>query len=174
MVRVNRRGQFVLAAAVVVAVALVPMVAAYAQLGYPADAAADRADRQDVADARRALDAAAYRAAQAVVDADDPSAAAAAERVNRTLSAAAAELDAAGTPRDRAYRVRGNATVAGGVARADCPAGDRRRFGACRAIGGVVLQDRLGAPVVVAAAVDLRIDGPATDARVTVVLRPYR
>lgn len=170
----NRRGQFVLAAAVVVAAALVPMVAAYAQLGYPVDAAAERAAPPDVADARRTLDAAAYRATARALDADDPSATAVAGRINRTLTAATAELNAAGAATDRAYRTGENATAAEAVARTDCPGGERRRFGSCEAVGGVVVQDRLGTPVVVAVVVDLRVDGPATDARVTFVLRPYR
>jgi hypothetical protein len=170
---VSRRGQFVLAAAVVVAAALVAMAAAYVQLGYPADAAADRADSPAVADARQTLDTATYRAAEAVVD-EDKSASTAADRVHRTLAAAAAELNAAGVENERVYRVRGNASVATAVARTDCPRGERRRFGPCRALTGVVVQERLGAPVVVAVAVDLHVAGPGVTDRSTFVLRPYR
>lgn len=168
----SSRGQFVLAAAVVVALALASMAVAYVQLGYPADAAAERADEPDVADARRTLDVAVYRAAESVVDADDPSAAA--ERVDRGLGSAAAELNASGAAADRAYRVRQNASTADAVARTDCPRGERRRFGPCRTVNGVVLQNRLGTPVVVAVAVDLSVAGPGVDTRITFVLRPYR
>ncbi|MFB6080356.1 MAG: hypothetical protein ABEJ81_05105 [Haloferacaceae archaeon] len=170
----SRRGQFVLAAAVVVAVALVPMAAAYFQLGYPTDAAAKRADTRGLSDARHTLDAATYRAAEGVVAADEPSPTVAAERINRTLSAAVEHLNEAGASHDRVYRLRTNDSTADAVARTDCPDGERRQFGPCRAVDGVVLQERLGAPVVVAVAVDLSIHGPRTTTRVTFVLRPYR
>lgn len=168
----SRRAQFVLAAAVVVAVALASMAVVYVQLGYPADAAAEQADEPDVADARRTLDVAVYRAAESVVDADDPSVAV--ERVDRGLNATAAELNASGAADDRAYRVRQNVSTADVVVQTSCPRGERRRFGPCRAVNGVVLQNRLGTPVVVAVAVDLSVAGPGVDTRITFVLRPYR
>jgi hypothetical protein len=168
----GRRGQFVLAAAVVVAVALVPMLTAYLQLGYPADAAAERADTPRLADARAALDRAVARSAAAVADRPPADGTAAAERVVTALDRTTEALSAGGAPADRTYLVAGNATVAADLARTDCPTGERRRFGGCRAVGGVVVQERLGRPTVVAAAVDLRIEGPDERTRVTLVLRP--
>lgn len=170
----SRRGQLVLVAAVVVAAALVPMLVAYLQLGYPADAAVERTDPPSVSDARRALDVATYRAATAVVRTDRSSANASASLVERDLARAAESLDARGAPRDRVYRVRGNESAATVFARTNCPGGERRQFGRCRVVDGVVVQNRVGTWTVVAVAVDLRIVGPETRTRVTFVLRPYR
>jgi len=61
------RGQVVLLAAFVLAVALVPMVVAYLQLGYDADLA-PRTDRAPETDAERLLDRAVYDAARGIPD----------------------------------------------------------------------------------------------------------
>lgn len=170
----SRRAQLVLAAAAVVAVALVPMLLAYLQLGYPVDAAADRADAPGVDEARADLDRATYRAAEAVVDGDIATASTAAATVDERLDRVAEGLSARGAAHDRVYRVDGNDSAATAVARTACPSGEHRRFGPCRALGGVVVQRRVGMPTVVAVAVDLHIDGPDEHVRATFVLRPYR
>lgn len=170
----SRRAQLVLAAAIVVTAALVPMLVAYLQLGYPVDAAAERADAPGVEEARGDLDRATYRAATEVVEGNVSTASAAATTVGEHVDRVAEGLSARGAAHDRVYRIAGNGSAATAFARGECPGGERRRFGPCRAVGGVVLQRRVGVWTVVAVAVDLRIDGPDERIRATFVLRPYR
>lgn len=174
MTRDGRRAQVVLAAAVVVAVALVPMLIAYLQLGYPADAAADRADRDDLADTRQYLDRAAYDAARAVVGTAWRNRTTGALRLNATFRNATARLDARGTARDATYTVAYNRSLAERVATRRCPSGEHREFGRCVAVDGFVLQERARDVTLLAVVVDLRIITPTERTRVTLVLRPYR
>lgn len=170
----SRRAQVVLAAAVVVAVALVPMLVAYLQLGHPPDAAATAADRDDdaVADARRYLDRATTRAATAARGVAWANRSTAVRRVNASLADATARLEARGAARERTYWVGYNRTVAERLARRDCPRGDDRAFGPCEAAGGLVLQDRVGETTVVAVAFDLSISSLRRSTTATVVVRP--
>jgi hypothetical protein len=171
---VSRRAQVVLAAAVVVAVALVPMLVAYLQLGHPPDAAATAAERDDdaVGDARRYLDRATTRAATEVRGVAWANRSTAVRRVNASLANATARLEARGAARERTYRVAYNRTVAERVAREDCPRGEDRAFGPCEAAGGLVLQERAGETTVVAVAVDLRVRSPRASTDATIVVRP--
>ena len=170
----SRRAQVVLAAAVVVAVALVPMLVAYLQLGHPPDAAATAAERDDEAagDARRYLDRAATRAATDALGVAWANRSTAVRRVNDSLADATARLEARGAARERSYRVSYNRTVAADLARDDCPRGDDRTFGPCEAAAGLVLQERVDETTVVAVAFDLSISSPRRRTTATVVVRP--
>jgi hypothetical protein len=171
---VSRRAQVVLAAAVVVAVALVPMLVAYLQLGHPPDAAARAADRDDdaVDDARRYLARATTRAAPGARDVAWTNRSDAVRRVNDSLAAATARLEARGAARERVYRVGYDRAAAARLARRDCPRGDDRSFGPCEAVDGLVLQERLGETTVVAVAFDLSLSSPRRTTNATVVVRP--
>lgn len=170
----SRRAQAVLAAAVVVAVALVPMLVAYLQLGHPPDAAATAVERDDdaVDDARRYLDRATTRAAadvRGVAWANRPTTV---RRMKDRLANATAQLEARGAANERVYRVAYNRTVAERLARDACPRGDDRAFGDCEAAGGMVIQERVGETTVVAVAFDLQIRSPRRSTNATVVVRP--
>jgi hypothetical protein len=163
-----------LVAAVVVAVAFVPMLVAYLQLGYPADAAADRADRDRLDDTRRYLDRAASHAARTTAGTDWGNRSVGVSRLNGTFRNATARLDRRGETHGASYTVAYNHTVAERVATERCPSGDRREFGPCVAVDGFVLQERAGNVTLLAVVVDLRITSPREHTRTTLVLRPYR
>jgi hypothetical protein len=169
---VARRAQAVLAAAVVVAVALVPMLVAYLQLGHPPDAAARAAEADGPADARRALDRAATRAAARADGAAWTNRSRAYRRANATLAAAASRVEARGARRGAVYRVARAEGVAARLARAECPRGARRAFGPCEAVGGVVLQERGGETAVAYVALRLRVRSPEGRTDATLVVRP--
>ncbi len=169
MVRVSGRGQAVLAAAVVVAVALVPMFVAYVQLGYPPDAAAEAARADGVADERRYLERATTAAAE---DARAGPSDGTFRRLNDSVANVTARLAARGVARDRTYRVGYAPETATRIAREDCPGGEARAFGSCDAVAGVVLQSRANTTAVVAVAFSLRVRSPRGTTTATVVVRP--
>lgn len=168
----GRRAQVVLAAAVVVATALVPMLIAYLQLGYPADPAADRSPDRLV-DARHALDRATTRGAVRADGLNWTNRLTAFQRANATVETTMAHLEAGGAPSGTVVEVAYNDTAANSVTDRSCPAGENRAFGECVAAEGVVLQERAGTVAVVAVAVDVRVRSPRTDSLATVVFRPY-
>ena len=170
------RGQIVLVAAAVVAVALLSMALAYAQLGYDADrtgagpvrvASVSEIDRSltgslraATREVRRADDARAWRDRRAVAD-----------RVGASLAADADRLERAHAQEGRSVVIEPDDAAATRWAREECPGGRGRDFGPCRAVDGVVVQERAGETAVVAAAVRIRIVSPAESTTVTAVLR---
>ena len=151
------RGQLVLVAAAVVALALVSMGFAYAQLGHDPDSTAD--PTVDAGTLRGVVDAGADAAAANVSG-----------RVGWDARSAGVE-SANVTFRDRvdgataAYRDRGalvtvgwNDTAADRWAGDDCPSGEMRRFGPCEGRRGFVVQERAGDLHVLGVAVDVRVE----------------
>jgi hypothetical protein len=169
---VSRRAQVVLAVAVVVAVALVPMLAAYLQLGHPPDAAAEAARDDGVDDARRYLVRATTAAATDARGANWTNRTATFRRLNASLDDATARLAARGAARDRTYRAGYAPAVAARLATEECPRGDGRAFGPCEALSGVVVQERAGETAVVAVAFSLRVRSPRGTTNATLVVRP--
>jgi hypothetical protein len=161
----------VLLAAVVVAVALVPMAVAYAQLGYDADRSPGSAG-VTLDDVRRSLDASFTAAALDVdgtADANDAASAASAVRDAVRADVARLERDVAAT--DRGLAVSSNATAAAAWAADRCPDGDGRDFESCRVESGVVVQVRAGEVTALAAAFDVSLVGPGERTEATVVVR---
>ena len=163
----TRRGQLVLVAAAVAALALVPVAAAYLQFGYaPAVAEPDPAHDERVADALdRLVDGAAERATGTTWT--ERTAAVGAFRA--ALGPRVATLERSRLGAAVAVRVAENGTAAAAV---DCPGGPGRAFGACERDGGVVVQQRANETVVVAAAYDIRVTAPDRTTTFTRVLRP--
>ncbi|PSP93413.1 hypothetical protein BRC91_09920 [Halobacteriales archaeon QS_4_62_28] len=159
MVRVRRRrGQLVLVAAVVIAVALIPMVLAYLQLGYHADVRAGSDTVDPTADATGTLTRALHSVAASVPaeydwsrrsDAIDTVRSDLAPRIE-TIERARIE---AGTARSITY----NRTRAQRWMNGDCPDGPGRAFGPCRATRGIVVQERDNRTQVLGIAVDIRV-----------------
>lgn len=161
------RGQAVLLAAAVAAVALLPLVAAYLQAGAVHQPTAPAVD--GVADADRTLDRAVARSARRLPATYDWSerrraAAAVRERVTAVLGAverrspavvAAASLDESAAARAATRR---------------CPSGPDRQFGDCVAVGGVVVQERADRTHLVAVAVSLRVTATDGGGAVTLVV----
>lgn len=156
----NGRGQLVLAAALVLVVALVPMVLAYLQLGYHADMRTD-AGGDPATDAERVLNRAVHDASAGI---------ATSYRWEKREEAVRTVRDRLTSPIRTLERSRLDSGTAAGVtynesrARAfadrDCPSGPDRQFGACEASDGVVVQDRGGRTHVLAVAFDVAITTP--------------
>ncbi|MEF8855808.1 MAG: hypothetical protein V5A16_00145 [Haloplanus sp.] len=154
------RGQFVLLAGVVVALALVAMLTAYLQLGYAVDVRTTDTDRTTI-DGRAFLERATHGAArplrgeyiwgergQAVTAFHD--------RLDLRL----VELERSRVGEGVVYRTEYNQTTAAQWARAECPGGgpgSDRAFGPCEADRGVVVQERAGRTLVLAVAYDLTV-----------------
>lgn len=153
----NRRGQLVLVASVLVALAIVSLVFAFMQLGYNADVRAGGAYDDPSEDALSVLPRVVHEAS-----ADVPAQFRWSRRSD-AVRAVEARLDSSlvtietARIREGIYRnLTYNSTLATRWAATHCPSGPNRQFGACVAIGGVVVQNRLGATHVLAVAFDLR------------------
>lgn len=167
------RGQIVVLAAAALAVALVPLMFAYLQLGYhddiragtgmpPAQQAESTLERS-VHDVAREMPAE-YRWAER---------SAAVTAVHEGLEPTVRAITAAGLRRDRAYTVEYNRTRARHWADSNCPGGPERQFGRCVADRGVVVQEREGRTHVLAVAVDLRITTPDRTVSVSTTTRVW-
>jgi hypothetical protein len=164
------RGQLVLAAAALIAVALVPMVLSYHQLAYEADVEA--ADGADLDGAVAYLERAAGDASRSVAgEYGWTDRATAAATANETLGTHVDRLETAGLSGNVVYRVTQNETAARAWSGDDCPGGASRRFGPCEAAGGLVFQRRAGEAHLAAVALDLRVVADDESARLTVVIR---
>jgi thioester reductase-like protein len=166
------RGQLVLAAAGVVAVALLAMTAAYLQLGAHPDVTAERdvgpreATDSAVGVLSRAVDQArvahagrAWSERDAVVDA-----------VHDDLGTALESLETSRIAKGTAYSVAYDQAAASEYATEHCPRGDGRAFGDCEAIAGVVVQERAGETTVLAVAFEVTVTTPDGETTVVVVL----
>jgi len=150
------RGQLLLVAAVIVAIALVPVVLSYLQLGYHPDTRAEAADTDPERNAERMLSRAVHEAAFAtngtwnrrneVV-----------ERFRDRLGPRLETLRESRLEEGVAYGVAYNESAAADWADSNCPGGSDRQFGGCEARRGVVVQDRLGETHLLAVAVDLTV-----------------
>jgi len=169
------RGQLVLLAAAVVVTALVPMLLAYAQLGYVADAPGPGDHRATVTDARRTLErAVASATTSAGGEADVGRHGTVAGLATARLDPAVAAVEESGTDDAVTVGVAYNDTAASAWADDRCPGGPARRFGPCIATDGVVTQNRADLTALVAVAFDVRVRGPDGTTRVTLVIRGVR
>lgn len=166
------RAQVVLLAAAVVALALVPILMAYVQLGYRADATASEGYTDPTRDAERALERAVADAARDVPlrygwdERRD-----AVRTVRERLAPRLETIRESRVQRGTVYRVSYNETVARTVASERCPGGPGRQFGPCRARDGIVIQERAGDAHVLAAVFDLTVTTERGRIHETVVVR---
>jgi hypothetical protein len=169
LVRVSR-GQLVLVAATVVALALVPVLLAYLQLGYHPGAVGAERDVTGEA-AVELLDRSVHGAAAATAGeyrwAERSSMAAA---VREDLEETVATLERSRIEEGFAYQVAYNGTAAAAWSETGCEAGEGRRFGACHTDGGIALQERAGEAVLLAVAFDVGVVGPDGESELTVVV----
>jgi hypothetical protein len=169
LVRVER-GQLVLVAAAVVAIALVPVLFAYLQLGYHPDVGGTEPDvtgGEAVAYLDRSVHDAAASTAGDYAWADRARMAAA---VREAVDGDVQTLETSRLDEGAAYAVSYNRTVAADWTTENCPHGAGKRFGDCDADDGVVLQERAGEAVLLAVAFDVRVVVPDGDAELTVVV----
>jgi hypothetical protein len=167
------RGQLVLVAAGVLAVALVPILFAYLQLGYHGDVTASTDYENTDRNAQRFLDRTVHDATVGVsrnhswrdrIDAVD----AVRNRVNTTRT----RLETAHVESGIVYQTAYNQTAAQGWVSANCPGGPDRQFGRCVADRGVVVQNRVGETHVLAVVIDVTITTERGTRRLTFVVEP--
>lgn len=165
------RGQLVLVAAGVVAVALLAMLLAFAAV----DAGTGAPDRTSTVDGERvraALERAVANATESVPRNHRTSERAVRDRVDRTLAGDVTRLREEWAAAGAAVSVSRNRSVAATRARTACPSGPNRQFGSCRADAGVVTQRRAGEWHVVAVVWDVRVTSERRHLTVTVTVRP--
>ncbi|MES3518485.1 MAG: hypothetical protein PPP58_12565 [Natronomonas sp.] len=168
------RGQFVLVAAAVVAVALAAILLAYLQLAAHPDLTGSSGPETPTGDETLAvLDRATHEAVLETAgdhewdERTDRAVALRDELTDPIESLETARIDE-GVVRTIGY----NTTAAAAWNRLpeNCPRGNDRRFGGCTAIGGIVLQERAGEAVALAVAFDVRIVGPDGYGTLTVIV----
>jgi len=163
------RGQMVLLAAGVVAVALIALVVAYLQLGYHADVRAGEPDPDPGRNAERVLSRAVHEAGLAAQGRWTDRVAVVEETRDR-LAPRIDTLEAARIERGTAYVVEYNRTAARDFAATRCPGGPDRQFGPCRERDGVVIQERVDETHVLAVAFDVTITTERGTRRLTLVV----
>lgn len=146
----------VLLAALAIAIALVPMLLAYMQLGYHPDVADP--DPEYTRDVERTLERELVEATAGIPARYDWGARDAAvtdvkDRLESTIEA----LNRSALERRTVIQVSFNESLAAASAADHCPSGPRRHFGSCAAIGGVVVQERAGETHVLAIGFDVRL-----------------
>jgi hypothetical protein len=169
------RGQIVLVAAAVVAVALLSMTLAYAQLGYDADrTGAGTAAVAPMSEVDRSLATslrAAARAERRRADSAWREHRAVAERIREAIRTDLRGLERVHAGESRSLSVGFDDGAASQFARNRCPDGRGREFGPCRAVGGIVVQERARGTAVVAAAFRVRIVSTDESTTATIVSR---
>ncbi|MFC7044783.1 hypothetical protein ACFQH6_04545 [Halobacteriaceae archaeon GCM10025711] len=153
------------------AIALVPAVVAYLQLGYHDDLRARDGFTSPAENADRLLHRSLHRSAANVTEYDWSERDAAVETVRDRLEPGLDALRRSRLTHGTVYRVSANRTAASEWAGDHCPGGPGREFGACDAIDGVIVQDRTGQTHVVAAAFDVRVTTDRGTVSFTTVVR---
>lgn len=167
----TRRGQLVLVAATVVAVALVPILLASLQLGYHDDVRATADYDDPSADALRVLERAVATESAAIPSQYAWSANDSAVTALRTgLSPRIDRLERSRVKNGVYYDISYNGTTAREWERTNCPGGSGREFGDCAVDRGVVVQDRVGRTHVLAVGFDVTTTTERGESTVTVVL----
>jgi hypothetical protein len=158
--RAATRGQLVLLAAGLVAVVLVAMLLAYAQVDAPVDEPGESQTAVTSTEVTRGLVAVARNASREVgTRASGPSVA---HTVRQRAGRDVTRMRAAWLDRGAVVDVGWNRTAARRWARRDCPGGRHLTVSDCRPRDGLVTQRRAGEWYVVALAFDVRV---ATDRR---------
>lgn len=164
---VTGRAQLVVVAGAVVAVALIPVVVAAFQVG--GGPAPDPPEHR-VRAVERTLETG-VRTVAGTTRAYAWEERVEASRALRSALAptiAAMETGAAGAVVNVTYAP----ATARDLAARRCPRGPNRQFGPCAAVGGVILQERVGEPHVVAVVVRVVVLGPTGRTAVTLVVEP--
>lgn len=167
----GNRGQLVLLAAAAIAIALIPMAAAYLQLGYDADVQTTTVEDDTVPTVERTL----YRALISESDEipsqyswRDRSDAVTAfrEQFDSTVDSLSTAHPDSGTVVAVSY----NDSRAQSWERTGCPRGPDRKFGSCETDRAVVIQERDGRTHVLGVAVDIVVTTTDGTVRMTTVL----
>ena len=164
------RGQLVLVAAAVLALAIIPLGFAYLQLGSHADVRAQSVEPATGTETIRLLERAVHDAGDDVAGQPWAGRAGAATRANKSLDSHIDDIEAAQVDRGIAAEIVQNGSAAAAWASESCPAGRGREFGACERRGGLVLQERAGETYLVAVAFDVTVVSERGAAELTVLV----
>lgn len=168
LVRVGR-GQLVLVAAAVIAIALVPILFAYLQLGYHPDVehTPEVTGEKAIEFLDRSVHGVAAETAGTYEWADSASMA---STVRAALESDGERLETARVEEGVVYDFEFNDTAAIAWSEQHCDRGVGRQFGDCVVDDGVVLQERADESVLLAVGFDLRIVGASGEADLTLVV----
>lgn len=164
----SQRGQLVLLTAVAFALALVPLVGAYLQLGYAPESYSigqTPAEQTTETLGRSLNDAATLTTGYDWADRKDAAAAVRTEMESTVETVESGRLDDG-----IVYQVSYNETRTAGWSDDNCPFDQNRQFGACRTVDGIALQERDGRTHALAVAFDIEITTPNQETTVTTVL----
>jgi hypothetical protein len=156
-------GQLVLLAAGLVAVALVAMLLAYAQVDAPVGATGEPRAAVTSTEVTGGLVSIARNASRGV--GDRASGPAVARTVRQRVDRDVTQMRASWLDRGAVVDLEWNRTAARRWARRDCPGGRHLTFGDCRPRDGLVTQRRAGEWYVVALALDVRLETDRRRAR---------
>ncbi|WP_336326254.1 DUF7261 family protein [Halovenus sp. HT40] len=171
LTQANKRGQVVLLAALVLVVALVPIVAAYLQLGYQGETHTG-IDSEPEQDTQRLLERSVQEATNTIPATYEWSERQnAAERVRGRLEPTAEGVEWSRLDSGVTQQLTYNESRADEWTDTHCPGGPDRQFGPCESIGGIVLQERAGRTHVLAVAVDLTTTATARESTLTTIIR---
>jgi hypothetical protein len=160
----------VLLAAALAALALIPLVVAYLQLGAHPDVAARTEPDHDTERVVQSLSRAVENASLAVSgEYGSANRSRALARFDRALGPDVSRIEQSSLNESVVIAVSQNTSAARVWADTSCPSGENRQFGGCRVENGVVVQDRVGSVHVLAVALDVRISGPDGTTAATVV-----
>lgn len=170
----NERAQLVLLAAAVIALALVPMVFAYMQMGYHGDIGTETESGDRLVDAERSLERA-VRVASADIDGEyywknrdeavDEFHASLAEDIQTIVELAHTDGIVIEIESEPAIVESRNETA--------CPSGPRRSFESCETAGNVLVQERAGEVAIIGAAYEIRVTGPDSRAKSSVMVNAF-
>jgi len=169
--RGDDRGQTVLVAAAMLALALIPLGFAYLQLGYHEDVAASTEAEAPGSETIRLLERAVYDAGGETVGHPWQGRAGAVAQVNASLAPRERDIEATQVKRGVAVRIERNETAASAWRAENCASGAGRLFGDCESIGGMVVQERAGEVHLLAVAYDLSVVDDRGETALTVVIR---
>lgn len=165
----DERGQLVLVASLVLALALVAIGVAYLQLGYHEDIGTG--DEDPVTQLAGTLDRAVHDTATGIPGSYDWSErGAAAETIGEKLAVTGETLETSRLSDGHVYRIERNETHADQWVPDNCPSGPNRQFGSCTAIDGIAVQERNGRTHPLAVAFDIEITTPNRETEVTLVV----
>jgi len=167
----NDRGQTVLVAAAMLALALIPLGFAYLQLGYHGDVAASTAPETPGSETIRLLERAVYDAGGEATGHPWRGRDGAVAQVDGALAPRERDIEAAQVTGGVAVRIERNDSAASAWAPSHCPRSAGRRFGDCEAIGGIVVQERASETHLLAVAYDVRVVDDRGETALTVVIR---
>ncbi|UWG49871.1 putative pilin/flagellin [Halalkaliarchaeum sp. AArc-CO] len=167
----DERGQLVLVAAAVLALALVPMAFAYLQLGYHGDVGADVEAETELGDTERSLERAVEHAS-GEIDGEYSwnRREAAVEGFRDLLEDDLDTIERLGHTEGVVIEIASAAEPASAWQAETCPSGPMRSFGPCERIDNVVVQERADETALLAAGFELRLATPDDEATVEVVV----